>query len=152
MSRHVNMLCDEQTYRFEGEGPALGGPATFDTETITIQRDGLPLGINLFAIQFEDTAGDLVETAGVELMLNEHGSDDVATSIRIVDRTAGSVEGVVVGRLLVAFPKPLVVPMGHAAAARRMQPRLRLTDISLNCTRWVAWLAVVRGEKKVYEI
>ncbi len=151
MSRHVE-LCDEQTYLFEQAGPAGGGLATFDSENLTVQRDGLPLGINLFCIQFEDTAGDLVETASVQFSLAEHASTNQSKYLRIVDRTLGSVEGEINGRLLVAFPKPLVVPMGREAADRRMQPRLVITNISAGCTFWRAWLAVVRGEMKVYEV
>ena len=76
----------------------------------------------------------------------QHAAADVLQSINLVDRTATSVDGQVVGRYLLQFPTPYVVQTNPGKASEVFAASLLLENISAACASWRAWLAVARGE------
>lgn len=141
------MRCPVQTFRFPADsivGPSVGGDATFEsTFSIAPRTDVSRLYLVGFAVQLFDGTGAPVCTADVQLGLKDFGDGDPLNELLVVDRTAVSVQGAVVGRHVVLFAPPFPIPMSYSGIGR-MQPVLRLASIQATCALWRAWIFTER--------
>jgi hypothetical protein len=124
------------------DGPSLGGLTTFE-QTISVARTREVALVQIIAA-FYNTANLHLESALMEVQWVASGQRfAVAPTVASIEQ-APIFEGAVTGRIIIAFPFPLPVPMSPDGSGLRMDCRLLLTRISAACTEWrvfMSWAA-----------